>query len=226
MNLGTVDPEFKFLEGGLLHISNEPHLFWSLMINWKFARKCFPQPLPPSPSPQKNSTLSLSHSLAQSLSLYDAANAEEEEPTLADDCWAVKELDRCFVPMAKSSLAGGAPPKILKSNSLAFCAVLKDEKDFLLIDTLNDAPTELPGWWVDLEKLWGGLMERLEVEGDGSLSHIEEEREEGKGKGKAPCLYYCTPAGCALGEVCVCVHDALWAVEIAIVKQARGVWRH
>jgi hypothetical protein len=34
MESARVDPHFKYLEGGILYLIGEPHLFWSMLIHW------------------------------------------------------------------------------------------------------------------------------------------------------------------------------------------------
>lgn len=95
MNLG-VDVHFKYLEGGILYVIGEPHIFWSMMIHRKSTRGqyCFP---PPGPS---------------------------ASTWLEDDFWGMRELQRMIAPSQGGNMGQRAIKS--SSRSLGAVAMSRD----------------------------------------------------------------------------------------------------
>lgn len=139
-NLGTFDEHFKFLEGGILYVVGEPHLFWSLMIHRKATGKCFP------PQPQGQKTWNW------------------------DSTWAAKEAQRIMTPVLQSppgstqrphaasrsmsalSLLKGTSSSGSASSPPPFLSAIMNSEDHLM--------TVLPSWWTKCESFWTGALDR------------------------------------------------------------------
>ena len=140
--------QYKHLEGGMLYLLGEPHLFWSMMIHRKATKLCFPHPAE-------------SH-------IY--ASGEQDF-----DCWAGLELQRVLGECARTTTrTENKDTKLLKfsSRSMAASLIMNDiRRGIMQNEMLDDCKNleclsyPLPTWWKDCESLWSGACEKAVLEG-------------------------------------------------------------
>ena len=226
MTLGAVgkDTEFKYLEGGYLYLIGEPHLFWSMMIHRRATGLLFP------PQPADQTLWSWSQT------------------------WPALEAARMARPLNPTSLSGlDGPRRIhLESRSLAALQMFNQHTPpafalHLMSATMGPvlagspntfapdcneemAAGALPEWWVRCEDLWGGALAR-------ALAAVAPDGGAGTGgagggssNGVAPCMFHCTPLGCAFaasGGTCHGYHDSQYRLEVEAVKNegSAGAWQ-
>ena len=203
MSLGAPsDVHFKFLQGGILYLIGEPHLYWSLMIHRKATGKCFP----PQPSGQHTWTW--------------------------DKTWAALEAARMLNPLLSTTGASAPhrPPRSMHMTSRSMASLqIFDQNSMVsgtaadlvevigeaLLPVLGSFPNRnhlmeagsLPLWWTRCEDLWGGSLHRAIAED------------------KVPCQFHCTPMSCLAAthgggpSACMAFHDEQYKHEIEVIQR-------
>ena len=212
MSLGAPsDEHFKFLQGGILYLIGESHLFWSMMIHRKATGKCFP----PQPSGQHTWTWAktwaaleanrLTNPIMKIATSSSAAAASPPRPTAMH--MTSRSMASLLIFDQRSILSGRAPD---------FVNIVAETFPLLAASFPGDLPDRnhmmeagsLPLWWTQCEDLWGGALNRATVEG------------------KVPCQFHCTPMGCLATthgggpSACVGFHDEQYKHEIEILQLA------
>jgi len=216
MTMGTpgIDAEYKHLEGGLLYLTGEPHIFWSMMIH----RRATGVFLPPQPAGQTLWTWS--HT-------WPSMELARMTKPLTPASMAAVDTSRQKVHMQSRSLAAlqffqGQSPPAYAEHLMSALGEVEDAATLGMDDNGVMAAGALPDWWTRTELLWGGALARAVAatapggngEGGGG----------GGGGGVAPCMFHCTPMGCVAvldGGTCQGFHDVQYKRDIEAIKGPR-----
>jgi hypothetical protein len=108
-----------------------------------------------------------------------------------------KELHRVMAPGEHDKIPSGTRLKF-SSRSHAACTFigLQSHPCFRNGNNIPSTKNELPPWWRRCENLWNNSLMRV-------LS----------GDKLAPCMFFCTPLGCAAGKSCAAWHDMQWKAD-------------
>lgn len=127
----TVDPHWKYLEGGFLYLIGEPHLFWSMMIHRKLSERgeCFPQ------------------------------NSRTQNSWIVS--WGMQELERMATPVLHRFVGGGSVGGIAnRSRSLSAVLMMQNMEFSQEVLSYSVSPA-IPAWWAAVESLWGSALRRV-----------------------------------------------------------------
>jgi hypothetical protein len=191
----------KYLEGGMLYLVAEPHIFWSLMIH----RKATGRFLPPQPKGREVWTW------AETYAAVEAARLAE--PMFSSGVPRGTKLTIRSRSLAALQLFNKG--NILHGTAPAFVYTLLDAGAIPTVSDVVGRSEEcellmcegyLPTWWTECETFWEGAVAR-------ALAHD-----------KAPCLFFCTPVGCKAADFqsapCGGYHDPQYQRELQAIKNA------
>lgn len=141
LTLGDADEHFKYLEGGILYLEGEPHLFWSMMIHLKMTGACIP--FERRADSKWEETWCIQEMEKMMFPLMAGGSGSSRTP----------------LKMASRSLALISFMQRRKSGNLFGVSL-----DELYIPT---DPSLLPAWWGASNLLWTSMLERAAEAGAG-----------------------------------------------------------
>jgi hypothetical protein len=142
MTDGKLDKNFKYLEGGLLYLIGEPHLFWSMMIHRKAKGMCFP----PQPDTQRTWSWAQTWAMLEMERLNGPVVAARGQSMLSSINVKSRSLSALVLFENLRS------PDSARAATLKFVAAARSNEDHLM--------TNLPSWWTECETLWSGVIDR------------------------------------------------------------------